>query len=62
MNRSFFDDVASNYVVIPRPRFIQEHTKLLKILTKKDPEALDAEKADQKKELMTILKKKKTTK
>ena len=57
--KSFFDDIAANYVVIPKPRFIQEHTNLLKVLTKKNPGELEKEKADQKKELMAMLKSKK---
>lgn len=59
MDRSFFDDVATNYVVIPKPRFIKEHKNLLKVLTKKNPGELEKEKADQKKELTAMLKSKK---
>lgn len=62
MNRTFFDDVCSgNVVAIPRPRFIQEHKKLLQVLTNKDPQELDKEKKDQAKELKKILKKKTKT-
>jgi hypothetical protein len=62
MNRTFFDDFCSgNVVCISRPRFIQEHKKLLQVLTNKDPQELDKEKKEQAKELKNILKKKRKT-
>lgn len=61
MNRTFFDDLG-DYVAIPRSRFIQEHTKLLKVLEKKNPKELEAEKKEQAKELKTEMKKMKKSK
>lgn len=58
MNRKFFDDL-SDYVVLPRARFIEEHKNLLKVLEKKDPQALEAERKDQAKELKQEMKKQK---
>jgi len=57
-SRSYFGE---DFVPIPRQRFIDEHTKLLKILAKGNPKELKAEAADQKKELKGILKKSKKT-
>lgn len=55
MNRMFFDDCCGdNVVVIPRPRFIQEHKKLLQILKDKKPQELENEREDQAKELKGI--------
>jgi hypothetical protein len=56
MNRMFFDDfTAENAVVISRPRFVQEHTKLLQILRDKNPKQLENERKDQAKELKKIV-------
>jgi hypothetical protein len=56
MNRKFFDEFCSeNAVVIPRPRFIQEHKKLLQILRDKKPQELEKERKDQAKELKEII-------
>ena len=49
----FFDDVSD--VVIPRPRFIQEHKKLLQILRDKKPQELEKERKDQAKELKGVV-------
>ena len=58
MQRQFFEDFLSgNIVVVPKPRFIQEHKNLLKVLEKKDPKELEAEKRDQAKELKQYMKK-----
>ena len=57
MNRQFFDDLAKDYVVMPRPRFVQEHKKLLQILERKNPQELEAERKDQAKELKQMTKK-----
>lgn len=62
MNKQFFDDISSEYVVMKRPRFIQEHEKLLGILERKDPKELDAEKKEQAKELKAYKKVKKAKK
>ena len=52
MDREFFDEAAARgYVVMPRPRFVQEHKKLLQILERKDPKELEAERKEQAKEL-----------
>lgn len=51
MSRQFFDEVEANYVVMPKPRFVQEHKKLLQILERKNPKELEAERKEQKKEL-----------
>jgi len=59
MDRKYFDDLGGAFVMIPRPRFIQEHTNLLKVLQRKNPKELDAEARDQKTELQMELKKKK---
>jgi hypothetical protein len=59
MNRHWFDEYCAkpeNWVAIKKPRFIQEHTNLIKVLEKKDPKELDAEKKDQKEELELELK------
>jgi hypothetical protein len=61
MNRTFFDDLG-DYVSIPRARFVEEHKKLLKVLEKKNPQELEAEKKDQAKELKVEMKKMKKTK
>jgi hypothetical protein len=53
MNRVFFDDVTD--IVIPRPRFIQEHKKLLQVLKDKKPQELENERKYQEKELKTML-------
>jgi len=58
MNRQFFDDLTSDYVVMPRPRFVQEHKKLLQILERKNPKELEAERKEQAKELKAMTKKK----
>jgi len=59
MNRQFFDDFCSEKVVaIPKPRFIEEHKKLLQVLAKKDPKELEKERKDQAKELKKMLKRK----
>ena len=50
--QAFFD----NNVVIPKKDFIQEHTKLLKVLDKKNPKQLNAEKKEQGDELNKKLK------
>ena len=56
MNRKFFDDFCSeNAVVIPRPRFIQEHKKLLQVLRDKKPQELEKERKDQAEELDKML-------
>lgn len=57
MNRQFFDDLGEGYVIMPKPRFVAEHKKLLQILERKNPRELDAEKKDQEKELKSYLKK-----
>lgn len=58
MNRQFFDDYCSgNIVVMPRPRFIEEHKKLLQVLERKNPRELEKEKKEQEKELKSYLKK-----
>lgn len=62
MNRQFFDDLAKDYVVMPKPRFVQEHKKLLQILERKNPQELEAEKKDQAKELKAMTKGKKAKK
>jgi len=41
----------ANNVVIPKKEFIQEHTKLLKVLDKRDPKQLNAEMKEQGTEL-----------
>jgi len=61
MNRTFFDDLG-DYVTMPRARFIEEHTKLLKVLEKKNPKELEAERKEQAKELKTEMKKMKKSK
>lgn len=61
MNRQFFDDLG-NFVAIPRARFIEEHKNLLKVLEKKNPQELEAERVDQKKELEAEIKKQKQKK
>jgi len=56
MNRMFFDDFCSeNAVVIPRPRFIQEHKKLLQVLRDRKPQELEKERKDQAEELDKML-------
>jgi hypothetical protein len=58
MNRQFFDDYCSEKVVVmPKPRFIEEHKKLLQVLERKDPQELEKEKKEQEKELKSYLKK-----
>ena len=57
--RSYFGE---DFVAIPRQRFINEHTNLLKKLARGDPAELKAEAADQKKELKSVLKKYKKSK
>jgi hypothetical protein len=57
-NRSYFGE---DFVAIPRQRFINEHTNLLKVLAKGEPKQLKAEAADQKKELKQLKSKKKTS-
>jgi hypothetical protein len=57
-NRSYFGE---DFITIPRQRFINEHTNLLKVLAKGKPKELKAEAADQKKELTKVLKKSKKT-
>jgi hypothetical protein len=57
-NRSYFGE---DFIAIPRQRFINEHTNLLKVLAKAKPKELKAEAADQKKELTKVLKKSKKT-
>ena len=51
-SKEFFD----KNVVIPKKAFIQEHTKLLKVLDKKNPKQLNAEKKEQSAELNKMLK------
>lgn len=46
----------NNNVVIPMKDFIQEHTKLLNVLDKKDPKQLNAERKEQSAELDQKLK------
>jgi len=46
-SKEFFD----KNVVIPKKAFIQEHTKLLKVLDKKNPTQLNAERKEQGAEL-----------
>lgn len=48
MKRSYFGE---DVVVMPKPRFIQEHRNLIKVLGTADPEQLKKEAAEQKKEL-----------
>lgn len=55
MNRQFLDD--GDFIVMPRPRFIQEHKKLLQVLERKDPQELEKEKKEQAAELKKELKK-----
>lgn len=63
MQRQFLEDFfGSDVVVMPKPRFIQEHKKLLQVLEKKDPKELEAEKKDQAKELKSYMKKAKSKK
>lgn len=58
MNRQFFDDYCSgNLVVMQRPRFIEEHKKLLQVLQRKNPQELEKERKEQAKELKSYLKK-----
>jgi hypothetical protein len=57
MNRQFFDDITKDYVIMPKPRFIQEHKKLLQILERKKPQELEAERKEQAKELKKMTKK-----
>jgi hypothetical protein len=57
-SRSYFGE---DFVAIPRQRFINEHTNLLKILAKGQPKQLKKEAVEQKKELKSILKKTKKT-
>lgn len=62
MNRSFFDDYCANpekFVVMKKPRFIEEHKNLIKVLENKNPKQLDAEKKDQREELEKYIKKSK---
>jgi hypothetical protein len=48
MNRSYFGE---NFVVMPKPRFIQEHRNLIKVLGVGNPQQLKKEAEEQKKEL-----------
>lgn len=48
MKRCYFGE---DFVVMPKPRFIQEHRNLIKVLGTADPEKLKKEAAEQKKEL-----------
>ena len=58
MNRQFFDDFCADKVVaIPKPRFVEEHKKLLQVLERKDPQELEKEKREQAKELKDMMKK-----
>ena len=56
MPRSFFDELAANYIAIPRARFVKEHVNLLKVLKKADPKQLNAEAKDQAEELKKVMK------
>lgn len=58
MERKFFDDLGSGYVRISRPRFIEEHKNLVKVLKSNDPKQLSAEAKEQSAELKKELKKK----
>ena len=58
MNRQFFEDFCSgDMIVMPKPRFVQEHKKLLQVLERKNPKELEAERKEQAKELKEQLKK-----
>ena len=57
MNRQFFDDLARDFVIMPKPRFIAEHKKLLQILERKNPKELEAERKEQANELKAMTKK-----
>jgi len=56
--RTYFGE---DFIAIPRQRFINEHTNLLKVLAKGKPKELKAEAVDQKKELTKVIKKSKKT-
>ena len=59
MNRQFIEDYFnSDVVIMPKPRFIEEHKKLLKVLENKNPKELEAERKEQVKELKSYMKKK----
>ena len=55
MERKFFGD---EFVMMKKPRFIQEHEKLISVLEKGDPKELKKEAKEQKAELKRELKKK----
>lgn len=55
MDRKYFGE---EYIMMKRPRFIQEHEKLIHVLEKGDPKELKKEAAEQKKELQKEVKKK----
>lgn len=58
MDRQFFDDVCSgDLIIMKKPRFVQEHKKLLQVLREKDPKKLEDERKEQEKELKAQLKK-----
>lgn len=54
MERKFFGD---DFVAMRRPRFIQEHENLIRVLEKGDPKELKKEAKEQKKELQKEVKK-----
>ena len=56
MERKYFGD---EFVAMRRPRFIQEHENLIRVLEKGDPKELKKEAKEQKKELQKELKKSK---
>jgi hypothetical protein len=60
MERRFFDDVCSgDLVIMKKPRFVQEHKKLLQVLKDMNPKKLEEERKEQEKELKDYLKKSK---
>lgn len=59
MNRQFLDDFCSgDMILMSKPRFVQEHKKLLQVLARKDPQELEKERKEQAAELKKELKKK----
>lgn len=54
MDRTYFGD---DFVMMKKPRFIQEHENLIRVLEKGDPKELKKEAKEQKKELEKELKK-----
>lgn len=55
MNRKYFEE---EYIMMKRPRFVQEHENLIRVLETGDPKALKKEAKEQKKELQKEVKKK----